>query len=32
MEEEKVKNVLEWSTLKEVKDIQGFLGLVYYYQ
>jgi len=33
MEEEKVKGVLEWLTLKYVKDIQKFLRLVnYYYQ
>jgi len=31
MEEEKVKGVLEWPTLKCVKDIQKFLGLVNYY-
>ena len=33
MEEEKVKGVLDWLTLKGVKDIQKSLGLVnYYYQ
>ena len=31
MEEEKVKSVLNWLTLKGVKDIQKFLGLVNYY-
>jgi len=31
MEEEKVKGVLDWLTLKEVKDVQKFLGLVNYY-
>ena len=31
MEKEKVKGVLEWLTLKCVKDIQKFLGLVNYY-
>ena len=31
MEEEKVKGVLDWPTLKEVKDIQKFLELVNYY-
>jgi len=31
MEEEKVKEVLEWPTPKCVKDIQKFLGLVNYY-
>ena len=31
MEEEKVKDVLDWPTLKEIKDIQKFLGLVNYY-
>jgi len=31
IEEEKVKGVLDWPTLKEVKDIQKFLGLVNYY-
>jgi len=29
MEEEKVKDVLDWPTLQEVKDIQKFLGLYY---
>ena len=31
MEEEKVKEVLEWPTPKCVKDVQKFLGLVNYY-
>ena len=31
IEEEKVKEVLEWLTLKCVKDIQKFLGLANYY-
>jgi len=31
MEKEKVKGVLEWPTLKCVKDIQKFLGLANYY-
>jgi len=31
MEEEKVKGVLDWLTLKYVKDIQKFLGLANYY-
>ena len=31
MEEEKVKGVLDWLTLKYVKDMQKFLGLVNYY-
>ena len=31
MEEEKVKEVLDWLTPKRVKDIQKFLGLVNYY-
>jgi len=31
MEEEKVKGVLEWLTLKCVKDMQKFLGLANYY-
>ena len=31
MEKEKVKGVLEWPTLKGVKDIQKFLGLANYY-
>jgi len=31
IEEEKVKGVLDWPTLKEVKDVQKFLGLVNYY-
>jgi len=32
MEEEKVKDILKWLTLKGVKDIQKFLRLVNYYQ
>jgi len=32
MKEEKVKGVLDWLTLKEVKDIQKFLRLANYYQ
>jgi len=31
MEEEKVKEVLDWLTPKRVKDIQKFLGLANYY-
>jgi len=31
MEEEKVKNVLDWLTPKYVKDVQKFLGLANYY-
>ena len=31
MEEEKVKDILEWLTPKCVKDVQKFLGLVNYY-
>ena len=31
MEEEKVKDVLDWLTPKCVKDVQKFLGLVNYY-
>ena len=31
MEEEKVKEVMEWLILKCVKDVQKFLGLVNYY-
>ena len=31
MEEEKMKGVLDWPTLKCVKDIQKFLGLVNYH-
>ena len=31
MEEEKVKEVLEWLTPKCVKDVQIFLGLANYY-
>jgi len=32
MEEEKVKGVLEWLTLKCVKDVQKFLELANYYR
>ena len=32
IEEEEMKNILEQLTLKEVKDIQKFLGLINYYQ
>ena len=32
MEEEKVKDVLEWPTPKYVKDVQKFLGLANYYR
>jgi len=31
MEEEKVKEVLDWPTPKCVKDVQKFLGLANYY-
>ena len=31
IEEKKVKGVLDWLTLKEIKDIQKFLGLANYY-
>jgi len=31
MEEEKVNRILEWLTLKGVKDIQKFLGFANYY-
>jgi len=31
MEEEKMKEVLDWLILKEVKNIQKFLGLANYY-
>jgi len=31
MEEEKVKGVLDWLTLKCIKNIQKFLGLANYY-
>jgi len=31
MEEEKISRVLEWLTLKEVKDIQKFLESANYY-
>ena len=31
MEEEKVKNILDWPTPKGVKDIQKFLELANYY-
>jgi len=32
MEEDKTKDVLDWPTPKEVRDIWNFLGLVNYYQ
>jgi len=32
MKKEKVKRVLNWLTLKGVKNIQKFLGLTNYYQ
>ena len=32
MEEEKVKDVVEWPTPKCVKDVQKFLGLANYYR
>jgi len=32
MEEEKMKGVLEWPTLKGVKDVQKFLELTNYYR
>jgi len=32
MKKEKVKGVLDWLTLKGVKDIQKFLGLANYYR
>ena len=31
MEEEKMKGILDWLTLKCVKDVQKFLGLANYY-
>jgi len=31
IEEEKIKGVLNWPTLKGIKDIQKFLGLANYY-
>ena len=31
MEEKKVKDVLDWPTPKEVKDVQEFLRLANYY-
>ena len=31
IEEEKVKDILYWLTLKGVRDVQKFLGLVNYY-
>ena len=31
MEEEKIKEILDWPTPKYVKDVQKFLGLVNYY-
>ena len=30
MEEEKIKDILDWLTLQGVKDIQKFLGLANY--
>ena len=32
IEDEKIKDVLNWLTLKEVKDVQKFLELANYYQ
>jgi len=32
IKKKKVKTVLDWPTLKEVKGIQKFLGLANYYQ
>ena len=32
MEKEKMKEVLNWPTPKEVKNVQKFLGLANYYQ
>ena len=32
IEKEKGKDILDWPTLKGVKDVQKFLGLVNYYQ
>ena len=31
MEEKKVKRILDWPTLKGVKNVQKFLGLANYY-
>jgi len=31
IEEEKTKDILNWPTSKEVKDVQKFLGLTNYY-
>ena len=31
IDEARIKEILDWPTLKEVKDIQKFLGLVNYY-
>ena len=31
IEEEKMKDILDWLTLKGVKNIQKFLGLANYY-
>ena len=32
MEEEKIKGVLDWPTLKCIKNVQKFLGLANYYR
>jgi len=32
IKEEEVKDVLDWLTLKGIKDVQKFLGLANYYQ
>jgi len=32
MEENKVVGVLNWSTLKSVRDVRKFLGLINYYK
>ena len=32
IDQEKIKNVLEWDTLETVKDIQSFLGFANFYQ
>jgi len=31
IDEERIKEILDWPTLKGVKDAQNFLGLVNYY-